>query len=982
MLRLKTAAAFGCTITAFIAGLCFFGALSAVAFSEKDKVRAVSLGVLEKQICSTRGPLSPALTELAGLKEIWGYVIDPENKDIILYGPITPDSTNRLFTEDLVIAFQNAWMKYADRDEDTYIYAHPGCSIDPQTNTMIKLARIGQAVNSGQDHSGVENQLNQWRQVCQEWQQVRVLGIPFNSRFAATMVKADYDMKLLVDGTDVLNVPGFHSLIGIKTNLVRNALATNKRISFSLAGMNRFWFYPGRNEYEEDDGIVWIKRCPVVLLTEEMAVGKKGYGSAGSVDPLAQKFTEEFSALYNRIAEVRPIYAELEHLFRIVALAKIIHFKELPKTVGLNLEPTLKNGLDLTCLLEHFPIQTVSVAKQLAGRSAIEEIKYEEELGQQRRIYQLWLQSCGGVGIDIEITKDDFVPPSAQLRRLRRSILAARPSPNALFWDLPTDDDSALEIGTAVGLTALNARDRWHSTVAVRRRKSDYRLFTERGRIYEGNSISGLLIGLHASGALNGKQVTVQIAGFDAASDGLSEVLRSELRRNLPELAVSVVNPDSSEAGVLPGAPAWLTELTDRYRQLVAAPAQNLERNLIGTKLGDLTIEDVHRSYTPVRAFRVVGPGGAGSILKVRSLTPEAEREARLNLSLASQLFEKRLSVARPLAVVNEEKLIIHDGCIITRESVAPGESMFENKKLGKTEMDAYTKLAFDLFAKGQISDEIAVKRAITTQAEMLEKFLERNNRARALHGALKNVSSQRERLRQVGDQADVFHDKFEALLKVLFTGQELKQSGLVHDNNLRNFFVQGRTVTTFDFGGDYMGNAGNVFSEVMRGRLTHLASAPDANSFRSSFADIQKIYSEVARQGQSLTADELREILRCMILTPYVHSSADSKLFQNELKAEFGLLNEGDVDEGFLQALGKAENQKTIDQKLLRYEGSYLQHMKQMKWTLELLLERTAEDRERSVIQEFLQVLDAVIKTKARLVLLPLDAAQRGCFV
>ena len=618
-------------------------------------VRAVSLSVLQKQAQACRGALPQTLAQLAGLNTIWGYIVDEENKDIILYGAAQERRTNTLYLEDLSVAFRNAWMKYAELNGNTYTYSYPGCSIDPDPATMRKLNEIGRAAGSDRKPGLVEEDLNQWRTVCEQWQQVRVLGVPFNSRFGAAMVKADYDMKVLVDGTDRLDIPGFNSLIGMKMCLVEDAVASRQPISVSLAGMNRFWFYPGPNRYEEDDGIVWIKDCPVVLLTEEMALGRKGgYGSAGSIDPLAEKFAKDFSNLYARVAEERPIYTDLENLFRFVALVKVINFKEGTQNSGLNIAPRLTAGLDLRCLLDELPIQPISVAKQLRGRSAIKEFKHTEESAAQRTIYQLWLQSCGGVDIKIDVVKGQFTGPSPLLRRMKRAILAARPSPAALFWDLPADSDAVMEIRNAMNLAALGSGTYRRSTVLVQRKESNYCLFTEKGRIYQGDAVSGIATALQASGTLNGGYLTVETSGFaEKESAAFRVALRLQIQKVDGDVSLSYVTEGSGEAGLYaavasPGAA--LDPLSQRTDTNLKQGSQTMTLHFrvrgMARNQGcvvEIVSERAEWTGAVVRAlFGRLGPYGASSESLVDCTHAERDRVSK-NLGLRNKNIQIRI---------------------------------------------------------------------------------------------------------------------------------------------------------------------------------------------------------------------------------------------------------------------------------------------------------------------------------------------------
>ncbi|MBU0568366.1 hypothetical protein KJ693_01180 [bacterium] len=191
----------------------------------------------------------------------------------------------------------------------------------------------------------------------------------------------------------------------------KSDITEERPVSIPLSSMNRFWFYPGKNRYTEDKGVVIIKECPVILLTEEEYLDNRGeMVGSGRPDPLAQRFTESFSTRYAEIARQRPIYTELENLFRFVALAKIMRFKSSDEEAR----------LDLDYLLEDYPLSRTSVKQELPGRSNVKRFEHRQDFENGYQINQLWLPSCGGVGMDIAVSQRDFVENTTEnVSRLR-----------------------------------------------------------------------------------------------------------------------------------------------------------------------------------------------------------------------------------------------------------------------------------------------------------------------------------------------------------------------------------------------------------------------------------------------------------------------------------------------------------------------------------------------------------------------------------
>ena len=419
------------------------------------KGRAISLKVLEKKLenCMGKGDCPDEFLQLSGIKKVLGYVIDEKNSDIILYGKSDGNSPP-LHLEDFVIALRNEWLLYARKEGNTYYYSSPGCTIDPAPRVLEELQQTSGHISNNQDTAKVQEHLEQWHNVCKQPQKVGVFGIPFDTHFSKVMVDADYYMKRLVDGSVSLDIHGFASLSDITLDIAKEDLTNGRSISIPLQTMNRFWFYPGENSYREDKGIILIERSQVRLLTEEEFLTKEGkVAGSGSPNPLAKQFADEFTEKYAQIAKARPIYQELEGLFRFVSLAKTMKFKEALSEAGIGLE----------YLLYQFPIEHTRVDATLPGISNVKEFQHRTDYSDGYSIAYLWLPSCGGVTIDIKHKMNNFVRDKAnELEQLKRIILSARPSLASTAWNYPrrrNEDSRAKKQSSSPMFVNLYGRD-------------------------------------------------------------------------------------------------------------------------------------------------------------------------------------------------------------------------------------------------------------------------------------------------------------------------------------------------------------------------------------------------------------------------------------------------------------------------------------------------------------------------------------------
>ncbi|MBN2413511.1 DUF1598 domain-containing protein [candidate division KSB1 bacterium] len=389
--------------------------------------RAFSVNELQKQLAEgDDSEQMKLLSKFCGLTAIDGYMLDNKNNELILFGRVDPCLPS-LYTEDFVVALRNAWMKYADLKGDTYYYSNPGCSIDPDASVINELNTKTQTLMNDTPVEEIDQAIEQWHSICRQPQTVRIMGIPFNTRFGDVMVSADYLLKRLADGSVDPGIDGFTSLLELTKKDMEKAITGGKSVSFSVTSMNRFWFFPGENKYTHNDNMVNIEQSPVTVLTEAQYLHSSGNRivGTGQTDPYAEKFSNSFTTHFYDIAEKEPVFYKLEALFRFVALAKIMKYNNVDKTVNLDY------------LLNDYFIEKTEVKPNLPGISRIEKFEHRRELEDSYEIYKLWMPSCGGVGIDIEVDNRNLIRDvEKKLNKLEQRILRSRPADKALFWDL------------------------------------------------------------------------------------------------------------------------------------------------------------------------------------------------------------------------------------------------------------------------------------------------------------------------------------------------------------------------------------------------------------------------------------------------------------------------------------------------------------------------------------------------------------------
>lgn len=227
-------------------------------------------------------PSNEQVQSLGGLTRIHGYLLDSDHEDIILIGDSEPGVTP-IGLDNLVAALQSVWLNGQT----------PAVSLDPRP-----------------DHPAGP-------------QYPRILGVGANSRFAKTMLDADYAMKRVMLGEDrVRGLPGYKSL----EDLYR------QRPEAHLGG-NRFWLFPvrfGAHDIRTSrSGDLTLFDAKLQVLTEAMALTQDTVTATGEPDPLAEEgarlFTDNYSSLAEQVRwEGKAVLKELRGLLDLVTVCSLL----------------------------------------------------------------------------------------------------------------------------------------------------------------------------------------------------------------------------------------------------------------------------------------------------------------------------------------------------------------------------------------------------------------------------------------------------------------------------------------------------------------------------------------------------------------------------------------------------------------------------------------------------------------------------------
>mgnify|MGYP003664093848 FL=1 len=288
------------------------------------KVSLVRLEKMSREFAEQKRHVPVEMQFLAGLQRIDYVFVYPETGDIVIAGPaegfapniigrVLGTSTGRppLRLDDLIVALRTV-------PGASLI----GCSIDP---TQEGLVRFNDYVKRNSFATTVAVIQQRFREMAQAMgnQDVSVFGVPANSHFATVLVEADYRMKLMSVGLERPKIPKWKShleLVGSGGNTLQ-----------------RWWFTPryGAFRQSEDGNAFQFSGPRVQLMSQSEQVSASGKRSAAAMQAQSiEKFARQFTECYEDVAEVSPVFAELQNIIDLAILAALFEKEQLPQRVG------------------------------------------------------------------------------------------------------------------------------------------------------------------------------------------------------------------------------------------------------------------------------------------------------------------------------------------------------------------------------------------------------------------------------------------------------------------------------------------------------------------------------------------------------------------------------------------------------------------------------------------------------------------------
>ncbi len=301
-----------------------------------DGLRKVSLARLTKAVeaaASGEAPLPADAVLMGGLERITHVFVDPDGHDIILAGPA---DAARVDSKGNVLGASSGLPLLQLEDFIVALRAVDGareggmlCSIDPAPERVADLQKFLKSQQASA--ADPEGTLRKMEEVLGP-QNVRIGGVPTDSRFARVLVAADYRLKRIGMG---LEPSGLNDLPSYLATVPAGA---------TVGALPRFWLEASYDPIARDaDELAFrLSGRKIACLTENDVFAKDGVKrGAGPTDKVAQKWCDSFSAKYDTLATKHPVFAELANCVDLAVVAALIQGQQLDRKAGLDLSPLL-----------------------------------------------------------------------------------------------------------------------------------------------------------------------------------------------------------------------------------------------------------------------------------------------------------------------------------------------------------------------------------------------------------------------------------------------------------------------------------------------------------------------------------------------------------------------------------------------------------------------------------------------------------------
>ena len=389
---------------------------------ETSSLRLVSLPRLEAHVAEliAAGQAIPEdVRTIAGLSRIEYLFVFPETQDIVIGGPAS-DWTTAADGRNISVANQRPTLNLDDLVTLTRTFAAGGpgfflCTIDPKRDQVASLQTFltqNRKSLNAQTAAAFTVEMEQRLGL----QNVYVQGIPRNSRIASVIVDADYRMKEIGIGKRQ-GPDGMKSYFDLLTR-------SEQRGSGSMDAL-RWWMAVGYDaiNMSPNGKVFQFAGHSIQCLSENQIVEKDGQRSGtGKAKGANLKFAELFTKHLPALAQMDPVFADMENIFDLAMVSALVHSHGLSRQVNWAAKSFAADGAYRTQSVE-VPTELMTAAqfRVFDGRNVV-------------------IQVAGGVRVDVaELVKDQSrIKESAELADQSGKATPLGQQNGRWWWDAAT----------------------------------------------------------------------------------------------------------------------------------------------------------------------------------------------------------------------------------------------------------------------------------------------------------------------------------------------------------------------------------------------------------------------------------------------------------------------------------------------------------------------------------------------------------------
>lgn len=294
--------------------------------------RCVSLKRLAEEIVQRRlsgKPIDEAIRNLAGLSRIQYVVIDRENEDVILAGPVGGIEKHQGWYRDQKSGLTTIRLEYFAAAATSIFSGQAfGCTIDPTQQSLAAAAETSNRIREQKIPIGLAAEALQKAIGLQD---VRVFGTAGDTPLGYLMVEADRHMKQLALGFQPMpkDAPNYLDCI---TRHIEDGPPNGQLL--------RLWFTgtPMKVRVDDSNSVYELSGRAMKLDSETKLAVADGGRAPAPADIRVQDFVDSFNQNFIDVLTEYPVYGALHSVYASAAAAELLRRSEatswLPGMLG------------------------------------------------------------------------------------------------------------------------------------------------------------------------------------------------------------------------------------------------------------------------------------------------------------------------------------------------------------------------------------------------------------------------------------------------------------------------------------------------------------------------------------------------------------------------------------------------------------------------------------------------------------------------